>query len=400
MNSNTERQKKISFILFILYISLAVFAINETLTRVALLIYILGNVFLFQSIRLNKLFVGYFLFTCYFCISLLWAQGTTTVLYTLSYLVAICSLTLFMPRQIENMHDIYRYFYFYAGLMTLLVVILVIATPIRYWGTERLGANIGVNANSIGMNLVFGSLILLFIAKEQNKKILYILAVMLAVVSLFTGSRKGFVALVVGIALFYGIKNRGWKKIFFIVLGIGFAIALYKLIMENSALYEVLGKRVERFFISIFTDDYVKDNSLTKREFFREYAFDMFKQKPIFGWGAEGFRNQMIYIDYQQKAFSHCNYTEILANFGIVGFLLYYVPFVKMLFSYMKIVRNDKNSINVLFLIFCILMFILDYGCVSYYNPLTWLRYILVFSYLDIYKKENVKQQYYGGRTL
>ena len=108
--------------------------------------------------------------------------------------------------------------------------------------------------------------------------------------------------------------------------------------------------------------------SVDVREFFRSYAMRMFAEKPVFGHGAGAFKSTMRLIKYTLVAYSHCNYTELLANEGIFGFVLYYSLSVFVLLKGVKAYKykkKDKSQMAVLISILMAFVFT-DYYAVTY----------------------------------
>ena len=99
------------------------------------------------------------------------------------------------------------------------------------------------------------------------------------------------------------------------------------------------------------------------------------------------------YIDYSYSAhFSHCSYTELFANNGIVGLLLYVVLLIKFVKIQWKRFTSTKDRQFIIFLVFG-LIFIFDQVFYVFYTDL-WLIsfFVLVATHSDKYYQENIEK--------
>ena len=91
----------------------------------------------------------------------------------------------------------------------------------------------------------------------------------------------------------------------------------------------------------------------------------------------------MIATNYIFQAYSHCNYVEILANYGIVGFLLYYVPIIRLIYRYVVNIKNRTDDLHIVFCIILLMVLMIDYGAVEYYGLDCWFKIIGAYSFLE-----------------
>ena len=70
-------------------------------------------------------------------------------------------------------------------------------------------------------------------------------------------------------------------------------------------------------------------------------AFDFWKQSPLIGVGFGQFQ-----ILSRFRYYSHSSYAEILSCTGLIGFLIFFTPLLKMTFEMLKevYVRKGKNK--------------------------------------------------------
>lgn len=179
------------------------------------------------------------------------------------------------------------------------------------------------NRNTIGIILGVGALYMLHLGYTRTK--LWFIPMALSVVlGLFTGSRKSILVVTVGCLLYaylyakYGKKKKktkGFLAFLFIIL---FVILLVYACYNSPILYNIVGYRLEGF-IALFTGEGQQETSAVIRSMMLAKAIEMFEEKPLFGWGIEGFA-----IHSGFGVYCHNNYMETLVSFGVFGFMLIY----------------------------------------------------------------------------
>ena len=223
------------------------------------------------------------------------------------------------------------------------------------------------NRNVIGMLVGIGAVFFFHFTMTKNR-LFVIPTVVASFVGLTTGSRKALFAALVGILLysFFHLQNQKEKKkkrtgIILLVLLILFV--LIYLCYTNETLYNVIGYRIEGLLGTWFGGESMEASAVDRAEMM-EKAMEMFWEKPIFGWGIEGFA-----LNSSFGTYSHNNFTEVLANFGIVGFLVFYVYKAVILYHQYRLLRSSENqeelSLNIFLTVWLILLLMLDYGAVS-----------------------------------
>jgi O-antigen ligase len=117
--------------------------------------------------------------------------------------------------------------------------------------------------------------------------------------------------------------------IFYSVLIFAIVALVYYLIMNVEVLYNGIGIRLEQLISGVSgTGEF--DSSAEIRVKLRNIAFEKWTDSPVYGYGFDSFK-------YYSKAvtgrfyYSHCNYTELLYNGGIIGIIVYYSFYFIML---------------------------------------------------------------------
>lgn len=204
--------------------------------------------------------------------------------------------------------------------------------------TERLGYDIMGNANSFGlMATVFftGAISSFFEAKSKPLKFMLLIAVLFDILlMILTGGRKFLLYSIVFI--FSSLLVKGSVKpmrlfIVTLVMGIIVYIGAY-FIMHNEFLYDAIGYRFAG--LSGGEAEGVDDQSAIMLR-----GLEMFHQKPIFGWGVNAYS-----FSSGMDLYAHSNYVELLADFGIVGTLIFYSNYIwciSVMWHYRK--RRDEE---------------------------------------------------------
>jgi O-antigen ligase len=133
----------------------------------------------------------------------------------------------------------------------------------------------------------------------------------------FSGSRQGLIWIALVGATFIAMKAR--KNLFVSALG---AVAMGILVLGVVLLFFRDLEVVQRFLV-IF-DSRMRaidpEKSFMGRAELIQFGLQMWRESPFWGHGNEAFRIQ------SGGTYSHNNYIELLANYGLIGFTLFYIP--------------------------------------------------------------------------
>jgi len=153
--------------------------------------------------------------------------------------------------------------------------------------------------------------------------------------SIITGSRSSLVQLIILLVMFI-VFDRNYFRMITKLLGVVLLGTIAVVMLKNiPILYENIWIRFEDMFTTISGDE-VADASTLGRQFYREIAFEMFKIRPVLGWGLDGFycylRDYPMYKGYYIEAvYSHCSWAETMASLGTIGLLVWYIPHIYIL---------------------------------------------------------------------
>lgn len=282
----------------------------------------------------------------------------------------------------KNQVDVYRSMKLYVLAAVIMSVFLMITQALS-GNISRIGTAFGIVPNGPAMQMGFAFMFcLLLLGKgECSKQACLGFSAILIIAIVLTDSRKIMLAAALAALVFYSYSKRGFldmRKLMLAVLLAGIVVAA---VVFVPFLNETIGYRLVGVFTGTFSDGTVDASSL-EREFYRKTALTLFAQQPIFGIGFEGFSAYLTAIGYWHVAYSHCNYTELLCNLGIVGLCVYYSfylgvivlcfrnkrvsPFVcaavaliilvRLLVEYGQVVYIDVDNYVVLFLLYATAM--------------------------------------------
>ena len=271
----------------------------------------------------------------------------------------------------------------WAFIISLFIQIWISNNFIQYteWGTvDRHKGTMG-NANlySLFINIAF-IFLLQRIGRPKNilKYLLIFAAISLVVFEIINaGSRKGIIFTILIILFYYSnsfMRIGNINKIIYIILG---SIFIYQV-----ATYVIDSKYFYRFFQSFYYNEI--SSSELHRYALAQDGLRMFYEKPIFGWGGDGFR----YFNNIDRSYSHMNFIELLVNYGIVGFMLFYsmyIWFFKKLYDKINIKHKEILNDYYIFIFFLFITLVLDIAIVRIFERIYW---IIIAMYLGKFYSE------------
>lgn len=197
-----------------------------------------------------------------------------------------------------------------------------------------LGGYLGNNAFllSTGLGLYVGSIIF----EKRHRKLNLFIFLLLLISILLTGSRTALLLCTVSGVLSYIFKDRTnfirvYKKIFQFV-----AIFLVSGILVFTIAPEAIVNILDRFQNG--------QESINNRFILYSYAIELFKNKPLFGFGI----NSFLGLTYTNPAmientYVHNIFLQLLAETGIVGAFFILIPYFFTWFSTLYLMRKQKK---------------------------------------------------------
>jgi O-antigen ligase len=150
----------------------------------------------------------------------------------------------------------------------------------------------------------------------------------------------------------------------------------------------------------MFDSSIVADASTGTRANMVQIGLELFKKNPILGVGFGNF-SYHYYYEYSgwAQTYAHNNYVEILADTGIVGFVLYYiVPFsmlFKMATNWKKYAAYDRKLAAFL-ITFILIRLVMDYGMVDYDDEFVQILTVNCFAAIRIMDRNILRLHSYS----
>lgn len=235
----------------------------------------------------------------------------------------------------------------------------------------RLGEDETGNANIFSSLMMFSGVFASWQVLYKKNPILRIFSILSLVFILYlmalSGGRKTIIALIACTMFFIWKKSghSGKKRVLSIVVICSLLYLLVYLTMNVPWLYDVVGNRFEGFFSFISGSDNGQVSSDSTRKKMIEIGFQEWTRRPIFGHGLDSFKffNRM---ETGHMYYSHNNYVEMLYDFGLIGFLFYYI-FVYKLYKKLVALPEEHKNYSILGIGILIELLVFDMGGVAYY---------------------------------
>lgn len=241
-----------------------------------------------------------------------------------------------------------------------------------------------VAATFIATGVILAFSLLIHSRDKFITKLFYVAGSLISIIGIIiTFSRSGWIFLIAGIfiSLFF-IYNK--KKLLLIILFLSLLVILITFTTPLGALIS------DRFF-SIF--DLLKDPSIKARLLMGESGIRMFFDSPIWGLGYRSF--PLVYDYYINPDMpwetlyikeSHTLFIFLLAELGIIGFVIVFLWFKRVIIDCFKFIRVEKKQFTRAILIGSFSLFIafnvnfLFYGNLFPQFNLIWLNFGLNYS--------------------
>lgn len=326
---------------------------------------------------------GYGLLVLWALISRVWAYGVMEDSATLNGMIKILSIMLCMIIYVDSQHKVEAVLISYVNALTVMALLILITSPISTYGTTNFGGITQQFRNTIANAVFFGIVLVLIISPNLKKSTSILYSGLLLLTGLCTGSRRGIIQLVLIIILYALTENSLNKRIKRLLLVL--LLLLVGLIILSSVPYfrETYWTRLFSIFDTSVDDAGGGEASTVGRNIYRMIAMDMFRMRPLTGFGIDGFHcyladHTYTYTTFAVRAvYSHCNYMELLADFGILGFIFYYVLHFNIL-KRTLIFYKENNYFRVT-LIIILATLVLDYGGISFQSNFAMYMYTILF---------------------
>lgn len=278
----------------------------------------------------------------------------------------------------EEKHNVYKLIILGGIFFAIYFIIYYFDDVIHLRFNERLGGDFS-DQNDLAKNLaIFVILSEIFIIKVKGKnKIIYIISTFLfLVLMLLTGSISNLLVLIVLSAALLFYMTKGKQRIF-VTIAI-FAMFLLFIVSLQLPFMSYFRTRLINMYNLVFSESGKIDHSFLERTHLAMYGLRLFISKPIFGYGY----NQVQFYTMGKDAFSHNNFIELLASFGILGFAAFEIL---LLYPIIKNWKKQKKELAVFSLLY---IFVFQTFLIVFRKKIEYFLIPLAFSLIDypIYK--------------
>lgn len=250
-----------------------------------------------------------------------------------------------------------------------------------YIQTEsRLGMdNRFLNPNEIGICTSYSMFISIYYLLFRKNKWYLLLDIPAFLVILATEGKKSFLILLFGaflLFLFKNADNSGFVKNVFKILTYALVAVVGIYFLSRLSIFNGITERFSQMMQSL-TGDTQASVSTTSRLNLIEFGFTIFKEHPLLGIGIDN--SEVLIYDWFHRSnyYLHCNYIEMLADGGIVGFLVYYSIYIFLLTKMIKLRKFSDPEFDIC-LSMLIINLIMDIAVVSFLDRATYF-YLLIF---------------------
>ena len=343
----------------------------------------------------NESIFGFMYFKLFFiifcCFSLNWhiADYPYSIILSLLFRLIFALSIIFYIDSREKYNKLIRYS-IYASII--LCIRILAQVPLENIFSSRIGTYLSHDPKNsygnTGITYVLGLVAIYLFTNEnhiKNKKIRIMLLIIFVTFSLLSGSKKQIILLLIYIICSSLYKSDTPKKMAKNFVVVFFSLFLINFALHNvSFLYETVGVRVDNF-VNVITanDNNSEDLSTISRIYFLEDSLNVFTSSPFIGIGIDGYK----YVNKYQFSWAENNYLELLADLGIIGFLIYYFPYF-IIISSIKNQRKRKDNYALENIMLLLSLLFIDLSMVSYNE--TFLQFFLAILYANhcLVKKE------------
>ncbi len=250
---------------------------------------------------------------------------------------------------------------------------------------ERLGEEIcGINPFGLYAGLTVS--LCLYFAKNRNRIHYYALLLLPLLLVFASSSRKAMLLVFCAIVYFLAIQKMQ-KSFGKGLLVLGTVLGALFLVLQLPAFEQVL-QRLQIFFETTVQGSTTADQATEIRIKLIGIGMDIFKDHALFGNGTNSFRHIASTYFSNSEISAHNTYVDILANFGMIGFLSYYVPVLILAWNLLKGVLREIPVFYCMLFVIGITVVLLDMSYVSYHFIVPYVFYSLFDRATELYRDD------------
>lgn len=217
-------------------------------------------------------------------------------------------------------------------------------------------------------------------AKSRKTKVaLWLVGTALIFVGmLMTGSRKVIPAVICFFIIFFCYGKKNFWRIILIALAVYFGL---NAVIRIPSLYNTIGWRIEMVL------EESDDASSDERASLRQDAIMTGLSHP-FGVGLDNSK----YYSTTREVYAHNNYAEFFADFGIMGFMLYYGFYIYIIKKILREMKREQANLSFeknFYLALIVSIMFIEYYQIVYYN----FSYHVVLAALTLFTQYNSERR-------
>ncbi len=246
------------------------------------------------------------------------------------------------------------------------------------------------NPNALGMAMDLGLFCLVYRTQKNRKRMMVSVGLMILFlyVIINCGSRKCLVAAIIICSLWILqqsriIWNNGqWATRIALLLFIGLLIASVIYYYENVYIKTDISLRMEKLGDK-------SEESSRNRVLYYQFAIEYFLEKPLFGIGLQQFRFWNPFSQY-----AHSTYAEAIADWGLIGCLIYFIPVIWVAVRLVKLFFSETNNeITRTIIALWIMEIFLGVGQIWFYEIEHLISWTIIFLFIDMSEKAQPEQK-------
>lgn len=240
-----------------------------------------------------------------------------------------------------------------------------------------------IGVNSIGAVTAITLILSIYFLLFDGFTVMHLMSIPTLLLLVASGSRRSIVTLMLGLLIVYMFYVRkGHNKNILLRLLVIVVLPTLLIWVVRTGLFSGVSERM----IKMISNESSMDSSSRLRKEFIKLGIYIFKKNPFLGIGM-GCARIINKATFGIDAYLHNNYVELLANGGLFGFILFYLPYAYIInkcYKYRKI--NYEKCMLVL--LFVIILLINDIGVVSYYSKETYFVWMVLFIGIEQMNKQ------------
>lgn len=282
-----------------------------------------------------------------------------------------------------------KFFIKVYAVFSTVYMILMLNIGTYAFASNRLSLSAGSNPNSDGMILLLGVFCILLLINQKKLMTFYFSLIIVGFkiyTIILTGSRKAFILVSLMVALWLvTVFRKQWKlltntKKILSVLTVGMALVVGMIYLQSFLYDSFLYERLTRDGGT---------SILLARSGWADEAIRLFKSSPLVGVGFNHYRVLSVY-----KTYSHSTFLELIANSGLIGTIMYFIPFFMIGHSLIKLYLRNRMSrteyVTLQYIILLITWLLLAMGVIIFYGIIDSLALGLIISYYTVEKRKQI----------